>query len=127
MAESNAVIFPSHQCKFELSNRFGHFFLEKIENIRTNLLSASNAIDDVNPLRADIRFEGNILTEIRPASIDEVTKIILKAQSKACELDPIPTTLLKSCVNNIAMNIMMIINKSLSTSVVPTSYKEAIV
>ncbi|CAG2254533.1 unnamed protein product [Mytilus edulis] len=54
LGNSNDVILPSHQSEFELLNRFGHFFLEKIENIRTSLLSANNSIDDIDPLRAKI-------------------------------------------------------------------------
>ena len=50
-------------------------------------------------------------------------KIILKAPCKACELDPI----LKTCLDSVPTTITTIINLSLSTSVVPTSFKGAIV
>ena len=83
---------------------------------------ASEVIGDMDPLRADVRFEGRSLTDFTPASVDEVRKIILKAPCKACELDPIPTTLLKTCLDSVATTITTIINMSL-----PTFFKGAIV
>ena len=80
---NNEVALPSHQSEFELSNRFGHFFLDKIERIRSSLLMASEVIGDMDPLRADVRFEGRSLTDFTPASVDEVRKIILKVPCKA--------------------------------------------
>ena len=81
----------------------------------------------MDPLQADVRFEGRSLTDFTPASVDEVRQIILKAPCKACERDPIPTTLLKSCLDSVATTITTIINMSQSTYVVPTSFKGAIV
>ena len=87
-------------------------------------------IHEIKPslyIHADVRFEGRSLTDFTPASVDEVRKIILKAPCKACELDPIPTTLLKTSLDSVATTITTIINTSQSTSVVPTSFKRAIV
>ena len=123
LGNNNEVALPSHQSEFELSNHFGHFFLDKIERIRSSLLMASEDIGDMDPLWADVRFEGRSLTDFTPASVDEVRKIILKAPCKACELDPI----LKTCLDSVPTTITTIINLSLSTSVVPTSFKGAIV
>jgi hypothetical protein len=78
-------------------------------------------------IHADVRFEGRSLTDFTPASVDEVRKIILKAPCKACELDPIPTTLLKTSLDSVTTTITTIINTSQSTYVVPTSFKRAIV
>jgi hypothetical protein len=96
LGNNNEVALPSHQSEFDLSNRFVHFFLDKIERIRSSLLMASEDIGDMDPLRADVRFEGRSLIDFTPASVDEVRKNILKAPCKACERDPIPTTLLKT-------------------------------
>jgi hypothetical protein len=78
-------------------------------------------------IHADVRFEGRSLTDFTPASVDEVRKIILKAPCKACELDPIPTTLLKTSLDSVTTTITTIIKTSQSTYVVPTSFKRAIV
>ena len=39
----------------------------------------------------------NKLFNLEPASEDEVRKIIMKSASKSCDLDPIPTNILKPC------------------------------
>ena len=125
MGNTDPVTLPSHQTEFELANRFGAFFLDKIETIRTNL-TISNS-DTVDPFYADTPFEGNCLTDFAPATIDEVKKILLKAPSKSCELDPLPTSLLKSCIDSLSSVITGIANKSFEESLVPESYKIAIV
>ena len=51
----------------------------------------------------------------------------MKAPLKSCELDPIPTHILKSCVDSLLPMITAIINKSLEESHVPTSFKTAVV
>ena len=45
-------------------------------------------------MNADIKFEGQPLTKLAPATQDEVHDIIIKSPSKSCELDPLPTYLL---------------------------------
>jgi len=50
--------------------------------------------------------------------------MISKSNSKSCDLDPIPTWLLKQCIPSLAPVITNIINQSLS-SAMPTTYKKA--
>jgi hypothetical protein len=64
---------------------------------------------------------------LTPASEAEVRKIVMASPSKSCELDPIPISVLKSCVDSLLPTITTIINKSLSESAVPTSLKNAVV
>ena len=47
--------------------------------------------------------------------------------SKSCSLDPIPTSLLKECVNELSPIIARIVNLSLETGTFPSLYKKAIV
>ena len=49
-------------------------------------------------------------TVFKPASLTEVSKLILSSPNKSCELDPIPTFLLKSCLHIIIAPITKIIN-----------------
>jgi hypothetical protein len=69
---------------------------------------ANKDLDDIDPFIADTPFDGNPLTAFTAASIDEVRKIILKALSKSCELDLLPTSLLKSCLDSLATVITSI-------------------
>ena len=51
----------------------------------------------------------------------------MHAATKSCELDPIPTFLLKPCLDSLLPIIYTIINNSLSKSEVPPKFKQAIV
>ena len=97
----------------------------QITNIR-NKLSDRN-IDRDGVLWADIKFSGEPLSCLSPASQDEVHTIILKSSTKSCELDPFPTVMLKSCLSVLLPLITTIVNKSLSNAEVPSCFKQAIV
>lgn len=126
MGKQNAPIFPSNSCEQDLANTFGDFFLNKITTIRDHL-SALNAKTHVDVLRADTKFKGKPLNCFKSASESEVRKIIMVSPPKSCELDPIPTSVLKSCVNTILPTITTIINKSILESTVPASLNNAVV
>ena len=66
-----------------------------------------------------------VLESWRPASVDELTKIILASPSKSCGLDPLPTALLKQCLAPLMDIISHIINRSLISATVPSSFKLA--
>lgn len=78
-------------------------------------------------MRADTKFEGNQLASFSTASCDEIRKIILASPTKSCELDPLPTKLLKQCLDYLLPAITSIVNKSLSQICVPTPFKRAVV
>ncbi|XP_070567335.1 uncharacterized protein [Ptychodera flava] len=54
-------------------------------------------------------------------------KIVSSSPSKTCLLDPIPTSLLKQCVDKLMPILTVIINLSLTTGTVPQSLKNAVV
>ena len=70
-------------------------------------------------------------TEIRSklsferATEDEIKKLILSSSSKSCDLDPIPTNVLKYCLDILVTPITDIINISMDTSTFPKKIKEA--
>ena len=59
------------------------------------------------------------------ASEDEIKKLILSSSSKSCDLDPIPTSVLKNCLDILITPITDIINISMETSTFPQNFKEA--
>jgi hypothetical protein len=84
------VVLPTHNDDEELANRFGDFFLGKIETIRDNLKASRESLHSPDVLSADVKFEGLQLTHFRPTSIAEIRKIIQKSPLTSCELDPLP-------------------------------------
>jgi len=66
------------------------------------------------------------LTSFRVMSQDEIRKIIMKSSSKSCDLDPIPTWLLKVCLNDLLVVITDIVNTSFESSAIPEDFKLAL-
>ena len=86
---------PSDEDHSHLANRFGAFFESKIDNIRQHFNLNVDSSEQILP---------NIeLSEMRPATIEEVRKLITSYSNKSCELDPVPTWLLKNVYRNCSL------------------------
>ena len=59
------------------------------------------------------------------AAEDEIKKLILSSSSKSCDLDPIPTSVLKNCLDIIVTPITDIITISMDLNTFPKRIKEA--
>ena len=96
---------PKAKSDEELAQQFADFFLEKIQKIR-------KMFQDITPLQTQ---ESDIpkIRSFSPMTKSEVKKTIMEMQSKSCELDPIPTTLLKEVLHNVLPTITKIENLSL--------------
>ena len=64
---------------------------------------------------------------LEPATAEEIRRIIMKSPNKSCELDPIPTWLLKCCLTELLPLITTLVNKSLATGSFPESFKLALI
>ena len=101
---------PPHESASHLANQFVDSFCGKIERIRCDVIS-HQCISSME-IREKQRYTSE-LTHFEPASQKEVHKIILNSPSKSCELDPVPTWLLKECLDEILPLITQIVNLSL--------------
>ena len=72
-------------------------------------------------------FHGTTLISFVLVSENFINKLISQAQSKTGSLDPIPTSLLKSCSDALTPVITRILNHSLLTGSVPQCLKLALV
>ncbi|XP_062616025.1 uncharacterized protein LOC134277724 [Saccostrea cucullata] len=127
MGNTNLSVLPEHDSEIDLASKFGEFFIGKIQKIRENLCSLTKSPTMEVVLRADIKFDGIPLEAFEPVSIAEVCDIIGDAPTKSCELDPIPTNVLKQCLESPLPIVTEIINKSFSEASVPLDFKKAIV
>ena len=109
-----------------LPTDFNEFFIDKIvkicgtidDQVRTTLMTE---ISEECPANA------TQLTNFRPATIEEVTKIICGSSPATCSLHPIPTYLLKECCDTLAPVITQTVNSSRRDGTVPTKLKNAVV
>jgi len=95
MGHKGEIILLSCSSDEHLANKFNEFFMRKITTIRDDIDDHKSPITEAVVMRADIKFDGQPLTKLAPATQDEVRDIIIKSPSKSCELDPLPTYLLK--------------------------------
>ena len=66
----------------------------------------------------------SLLVSFEPATADEVKKIIMPSPNKSCDLDTLPTVLLKSCLDTLLKPITDIIN-ALCSGLLPDNFKHA--
>ncbi len=106
----------------ELANEFLDFFDGKIERIRSELDGTDNNIKPTESHK--YQYE---LTDFRLLTEDEVKKLMTNSGNKYCELDPLPTSLLKDSIDDVLPLITQIINLSLRLGDMPLSLKKAII
>jgi hypothetical protein len=70
-------------------------------------------------------FEGDSRNNFEPLTADQVKLIIQKMSTKHCQLDPLPTWLVKECLDEILPIITEIVNLSLQLGEMPMKLKHA--
>jgi len=108
-----------------LARKFSNVFMKKTTTIRNKIISDSPNNTCNISMDADNTFYGKMFEMFRLASEVEVEKIISKSPKKSCDLNPLPTWLLKKCVHQFFPLITAIINRSMDESVVPQCLKWA--
>ena len=78
---------PPHNSNESLANHFADYFISKIYKIRENFSRTPIFV----PEAADIPT----FQKFAPLTADQVTNLIAGMQTKSCELNPIPTHILK--------------------------------
>ena len=107
MGNSGDKILPVHTCKRKLANDF-----KRLTDTHTGG-SVTNC------------FSGVPLNTFMDATEAEIWNIIKLSSVKSCELDPLPTYLLKECKAELVPLITDIVNMSLRESMIPISLKTA--
>ena len=110
---------PHHVSLEQLAETFADFFHDKIQKIRTNLTEVRRQYSPLSEVQCD-----SILTHFEEASEDEVRQIIIDSATKLCELDAIPTWLLKECLDTLLPVITKITNLSMSTGMLPDNLRK---
>lgn len=111
-------VLPSSESLSSLSQSFATFFSDKIHKLHTSLLlnhahSSPHIPSPVTP---------PTFSSFTPVTMDEISKLVSDSPETNCDLDPIPTSLLKQCSSVLLPTITNIINLSLSTSIFPDQY-----
>ena len=123
--EKSSRTYPTDIPEASLPETFISYFTDKVSSIRSSLDNAHSELIDLTK-ESSHNLQPNFHT-FREVNSKEVREIIMSSPPKTCELDPIPTQLLVSCLDVILDPITKIINDSLISGHVPSCYKKAIV
>ena len=110
---------PDNKSHGEMASDFADFFIRKIQTIRDELSNANVFKPQVNNIRQ--------LNKFTSLKIEEVQKEIMSMKSKSCELDAIPTNLLKELLPSCIGTITHIVNTSLTKGIFANNWKTALV
>ncbi len=114
-------IFPESISPEALAEGFSEFFISKVQKIRDKLDSVTT-VSVFEDTQCDVTMD-----TFKLLSEDDVRKFIVKSPSKSCDLDPIPTHIVKECLDLLLPAITRIMNKSLQEGVFPSQFLSAIV
>lgn len=109
----------------DLCNKFLSFFHTKVDAIHQQLLLTSTEHDVFSPTLELVQTGS--LTQFLPVNDSTLSEVISKCRSTTCQLDPMPTSLVKSCLRALLPLLLAIINSSLTSGTVPSSLKVAAV
>ena len=119
MGKDKSSPLPDHTDEESLANDFANYFMSKIGKIREEL--------EGYPLYKPQGWNVREFSNFRLFSNEEVRTIIMGMKMKSCEIDPIPTELLKKCLVDVLPTITKIINISLKDGVFVDTWKTAII
>ena len=123
---NEAQDLPSHQDPSKLSEDFKDFFQEKVNNIRSHVEDEQNDLELKEDKDEDC-INNSRLEHFSPISLDELKILISKMSNKFCCLDPIPTFLLKGCVDEICPILLHMVNMSITDAEFPLDMKKAVI
>lgn len=106
----------------QLSEMFSEFFDDKIVKIHAKFDNSIEA--QCEDVRLSVQFEFNLFQSLK---VEDVVKVVRGMNAKTCSLDPIPTGILKECLDVWGPVLTLIVNKSFEFGVFPEVCKTAIV
>ena len=115
---------PNHKDDEGLANEFGKFFNDKVSKIRDEIKFAQDTSQ--HTVGMDTKSV-NEFPGFEELTLLDTKELITKLPNKFCSLDPIPTFLLKLCVEELAPSIHLMINHSIQQNKFPTPFKRALV
>ena len=121
MGKFGDTIPPSNISPESLPDKFNEFFVHKIDEMR-------RSFDPDRPIPTNpVEFFGTAFAEFQLVTEDFVKTVVQEMPKKSCDLDPIPTSVLYDCFDEIIPVVTSFMNKSLLSGIVPHCFKHALV
>ena len=99
-------------------------FVKKISDLRVSLDASENLCSTVNRHSSHC---SSSFTAFRRVDMDSLRKLVLRAPTKSCLLDPLPTNFLKDCLDESLPILSTTINLPLESGFFPDIWKESVV
>ena len=113
MGKFGDTMLPSNISLESLLDKFNELFVHKTEEIRSSF-------DHDKPIPTNpVEFSGIAFAEFQLVIKDFVKTVVQETPQTSCDLDPIPTSVLYDCLDEIIPKVTSIMNKSLSSGIVP--------
>ena len=126
--EKDTLCFLDYVDKSALANDLGKYFVQKVTRLRDELDQCAVPDDsDTNLSDSSIPLLIATFETFATLTEDDVCILIANSKSASCCLVPIPTLLLKSCIEPLIPVNMKIINTRLDSGIFPEGWKEAVV
>ena len=110
-----------HSSITALANTVSSFFINKISIIRSSFPSGSCSNVLTPPNTREVLHNLSHVTDA------EVRRLVLSAPCKSSDFDPLPTGLVKDCIDVLLTPIVSIVNLSLSKGCLPARFEFALV
>jgi len=107
----------------DLAHCFNNFFRQQILNIHSGFHSSTLPLG--KPLVEESRI--SIMDTFEPFTETNIKQLLKRSFNAFCVVDPMPTWLVKDCLDDLISPIRNIVNKSLFLGVFPRSMKAALV
>ena len=115
------TMLPSNISSESFPDKLNEFFVHKIDEIR-------RSFDPDRPIPTNsVEFSGGVFAAFQLVTEDFVKAVVQEMPQKSGDLDPIPTSVLYDCLDEIIPIVSNITNASLSSGIVPQCFKSALV
>ena len=116
--------FPLHSDKLALAKDMGSFFVKKISDLCASLDAAANSCNTIS--HHSSQFSSSF-TVFHRVDMDYLRKLVLRTPTKSCLLDPVPTNIMKDCLDELLPILTTMINLSLESGFFPVIWKDSVV
>ena len=126
--DNSAQSIPNEITDKVSADKFSDHFNSKIGNVISNIddiIREESIVENID--YSTDNHSSPIFNSFKLKTPDEVKCIINKSPNKSCTLDPLPTHILKQCLDILIHPITKIINSSLQSGLFPSSWKSGIV
>lgn len=120
MGDVSITTLPTHTDSHELAAEFNDFFICKVARLRDSVSGHCDPLSDGSYL-------GELLTDFQRVTPAVVWKVLAKSKNSSCDLDLLPSWVIKKHPDAVVSFLCSLANLSLSSGVFPSRFKEALV